>query len=61
MSFLSGLKSAYDSIGSEITKTFDSTSENPPQSTLSTPATAQQRPESPPTGPDEVSLTLEGV
>ena len=29
MSFLSGLKAAYDSIGSEFNKTFDSSKENP--------------------------------
>ena len=33
MAFFSGLKAAYDSIGSELTKTFDSSKENVEQDT----------------------------
>lgn len=50
MAFFSGLKAAYDSIGSEISKTFDSSKDGQNESD----ASPQQAPESTPPSADKV-------
>lgn len=60
MAFLSGLKAAYDSIGSEITKTFDSSRESQPESRERDASPEVEGPPSTPASTDKVSSSLPG-